>query len=646
MNTNTIHVSSASIAKDFVYSKTENLIQDFACRGVVVLAPESLGIPSEIHDKVYTSVKSLVSLKKMVSPLSCPAILKVLNAPGLISAVNQLVGKNWAIVPFTHNAPFISGSMDQHWHKDDNGPYNARKQRHHQSVQIEMLYFPENVTEEMGPTAIIPYSHYWTFDHEENHDNFAGADHLDFNYILSNMEEIPVSGPMSKYSPEEIAHRQTKHDLRMEEAVIKTGWPLVKQIEATPLRAGSVVLYSHNTFHRGNHRRDDWKTWENNPRFMWRFFIYRTTDIDSSINSDVSEIPWDKLGVDSLTLVDLGNVGEEITSVWRYHDYWMKTGNPPPVRPKVKQFTTKERQNEAKRLYDLLHSKYDQGEPLRIGAAYQLASLGDARLSVQLLGKALFNERENVRRAATYGLVAIGSEATSIFMKATESTNKWVRKAGVFGLGSVSFLTKEVLEVVMNCLRKDTSVYVRSVAADTLGFLSRKAIARKIGVDFVPHCLNALLESLVSEDNRVAMNILQGRSIKFVRPTDDCDVCEGNGVDFGIGRFEKVRSIVRENALSSIVIICSHGTEVLGFVLEKTIIDLKKIVASDKNVIAVGFAMDALNRLANTNEKVNSLTYLIKDLQKTMINIRKESPIYCAESLVRCDRNSDVVSHV
>jgi putative ABC transport system permease protein len=35
-------------------------------------------------------------------------------------------------VPFTHNASFTSGGRDQHWHKDDNGPYNGRKQRHHQ----------------------------------------------------------------------------------------------------------------------------------------------------------------------------------------------------------------------------------------------------------------------------------------------------------------------------------------------------------------------------------------------------------------------------------------------------------------------------------------------------------------------------------
>lgn len=636
MNTNKKLESSVSTLNEFAYSEAENLVQDFACRGVVVLSPESLEIPSTIHDQVYDSVKNLVYLKKTVSPITCPAILKVLNAPGLISAVNQLVGENWAIVPFTHNAPFISGSMDQHWHKDDNGPYNARKQRHHQTVQIEMLYFPEYVTEEMGPTAIIPYSHYWTFDHEENHDNFAGADHLDFNYLLSGMEDEPVSGPQSKYSLEEIAQRRTKHDIRMKEEVLKTGWPLVKQIEAAPLRAGSVVLYSHNTFHRGNHRRDDWKTWENNPRFMWRFFIYRTTDIDSSASNKISDVSWDQKGIDPITMVDLGKAGEELTTVWRYHYYWMKTGNPPPIGINTKILTDHDKQKESARLFELLHTKYDQGEPVRIGAAYQIAALGDSRLSVNLLGKALLNERENVRRAATYGLVAVGSDATNLFMEATKSTNKWIRKAGVYGFGAVSYLTKDAFEAVVKCLKEDTSVYVKSVAADALGSLSRKAIAKKMGIEFIPNCLNALLECLATEENRIAMNISQGRSIKFVRPNDDCDVCEGNGIDFGLNRFQKVRSIVRENALNSIVIICSHGPEILGAYLERTIFELKKIVEKDKNVISVGFAMDALNRLAYIRGKQISATPIIRDLQNTMLEIQKESPLFCAESLVRC----------
>ena len=40
----------------------------------------------------------------------------------------------------------------------------------------------------------------------------------------------------------------TAHDARMREAVTNLKWPLVQPFEAAPLRAGSIVLYSHNMF--------------------------------------------------------------------------------------------------------------------------------------------------------------------------------------------------------------------------------------------------------------------------------------------------------------------------------------------------------------------------------------------------------------
>jgi len=612
-------------------------VQDFASRGLVVLSPDSLGISSTVHQQVYAQEKAIHDSGVHVTPANVPAVLQVLSSPGLIEACNQLIGKNWAIVPFTHNASFTSGSRDQHWHKDDNGPYNSRKQRHHQSVQLEMLYYPQDVTEQMGPTATIPYSHYWTFNHEENHDNFAGADHLDFGYVLSGMEREPISGPDSKYALEDIMNGNTAHDIRMREAVTKTGWPLVQSFDAAPLRAGSIVLYSHNTFHRGNHRRDDWQTWPDNPRFMWRFYLYRTTDADpveAAKDDSVSKITWSNLGIDPMTNIDLSQASDDVTAVWRYHHHWLKTCQPPPARPETAQLSVKARKNLANQLFEQLHAKGEAAEPVRIGAAYKLAAIGDNKLATQTLGKALYTDRESVRRAATYGLIAVGADATDTLLKATASQIKWVRKAGVYALGDASPLTEAVFQAVADRLREDSSVYVRSVAAGSLGCLSRRAIATGVGSDLVPRCLTALIESLAREENRLSMSKAQGRSIKFVRPTDECDVCEGDGVDFGLERFAPVRSAVRENALWSIVILCSHGAKVLGNAFEPTLAALKEIVRTDKNVICVGFAMDALARLAGDatgDQSVEQLT----DLKTNLRDLLGDSPIQCWESLIR-----------
>jgi hypothetical protein len=624
-----------------IYSTPERLIQDFASRGLVVLSPESLGIPADIHDRIHQQEKIAYYANKPVTPSSIPDVLEVLNAPGLIAACNQLVGENWAIVPFTHNASFASGPRDQHWHKDDNSPNNGRKQRHHQAVQIELLYYPQAVREDMGPTAIIPYSHYWTFNHEENHDNFSGADHLDFDYMLSGMESKPASGPESKYDIDDIIHRRTPHDVRMRDAVTNTGWPLVQPFEAAPLRAGSVILYSHNTFHRGNHRRDDWRTWHDNPRFMWRFWLYRTTNTVSSSTVPPAEVNWKDLGLDPLTKINLSEAGDDLTVVWRYHHYWMKTGRAPPPRPETLALSSEERERKADSLFGQLHAKHEEAEPARIGAAYQLASIGDTKLAVRLLGQALYHDRENVRRAATYGLVAVGPDATNTLLEATISPVKWVRKAGVYGLGDASPLCNKVLRAVSERLKEDPSVYVRSVAAGTLGCLGRRAIATGVGDSLVPACLDALAQSLSREKNRGTMDRLQGRSIKFVRPTDLSDICEGSCIDYGHKRFRPVRSAVRENALWSIVILCSNGSKFVGSALETAIFALKKVVRDDENVICVGFAMDALNRLANLHPKEDEALPIVSKLKKNLPAILRESPVHGCEVLVRGAFNKD-----
>jgi hypothetical protein len=214
----------------------------------------------------------------------------------------------------------------------------------------------------------------------------------------------------------------------------------------------------------------------------------------------------------------------------------------------------------------------------------------------------------------------------------------------VYGLGDCSPLTDEVLRAVAKRLKEDSSVYVRSVAAGTLGCLGRRAAATGVGRSLIPQCLEALVQSLAREDNRLAMDRAQQRSIKFVRPTDESDVCEGGGVDFGFQRFQPVRSAVRENALWSLVILCSHGAAIMGAALEPTINALKDVVREDANVFCAGFAMDALNRLVNLHpegeDPVPSVRKLRSDLSATL----RDSPIRGWEALVRGGLSAGAVS--
>ncbi len=597
----------------------DELINDFASRGLVVLGPEQLGVAQELHERIYEQEKAAFAAKRYITTSLIPDVLEVLKAPGVVAACDALVGENWAIVPFTHNAPFVSGARDQHWHKDDNGPYNARRHRHHHAVQIEMLYYPQAVAEDMGPTATVPYSQYWTFNHEENHDNFAGADHLDFAYQLSGMETHPASGPRSRYATDDIVHRRTEHDRRMRDAVEALQWPLNRPWEAAPLQAGSIVIYSHNLIHRGNHRRDDWRTWKDNPRFMWRFWLYRTTEPSGEA------VPWEVPGQDSLTGVSRADAPTDMHEVWRHQSHWLRTGHaPPPATDSAK----------PKELARRLRHKEDRAEPVRIGAAYRLAASTDTAMAAQILGEALRDERENVRRAAVYGLAALGVPGTDTLLDATKSSVKWVRKAGAFALGEAGALRSDVGEALIACLHQDPSVYVRSVAADALGCFGRRAVAAGTGAELVPPVLAALVESLGREENRLAMDRAQKRSIKLVRPTDESDVCEGIGIDYQVPRYAPVRSVVRENALGATVTLCSHGAALAGHALESLIDRLTQVVREERNVFCVGLAMDALARLAHLRGAQIEPVALTR-LRTELPSILATSPIICWDALGR-----------
>ena len=110
-NNNKKIVSSPELAT-LSYTTSERLVQDFACRGIVILSPDSLDIPLETHERIYQQEKQAMNDRKPITPSSIPDVLTVINSPGLVRACDQLVGKNWAIVPFTHNASFTSGSND------------------------------------------------------------------------------------------------------------------------------------------------------------------------------------------------------------------------------------------------------------------------------------------------------------------------------------------------------------------------------------------------------------------------------------------------------------------------------------------------------------------------------------------------------
>ncbi len=92
---------------------------------------------------------------------------------------------------------------------------------------------------------------------------------------------------------------------------------------------------------------------------------------------------------------------------------------------------------------------------------------------------------------------------------------------------------------------------------------------------------------------------------------------------------------MRENALWSLVMLCSHGAAELGEGVATTIAALMRVIREDENAICVVFAMDAISRLAHLRPETEPATPRIAELRQSLHEVLDTSPVWSWESLVR-----------
>lgn len=330
-------------------------------------------------------------------------------------------------------------------------------------------------------------------------------------------------------------------DERLNGAIDNTGWPLVRQVQ-TCARGGSVTLMSQNVFHRRNRRRvrqtlhylfslllwpifqsrsaklavcqarlsngitdasyfqDGTHAIEDNPRYMWRFMCYRTTE--PSLRHDNDSVPASQLldecllmnEPDPLTGVVLARDGEakSLCTTWESILNWARG------IPRGDSFASNEIINTVQMRADSdptgenivevlgvqLCAKGSQHEPARIDAAYQLGALCCCQnqqesptlglAATKVLAAAMSHSWEGVRRAATHGLIAAGghcdaAEQALLDLCSPDYPSKYVRKNAAFALGEMAYPKDSVVQTLVTLLRHDDSVHVRATAATALG---------------------------------------------------------------------------------------------------------------------------------------------------------------------------------
>ncbi len=132
---------------------TDRQMQDFIRTGYVLVKPR---LSDEFHQDIFRQTETVFETEfnpgNNLLP-RIPALRKVFDDPVVSGALTSVLGPSYFMWPHRHchyNAP---GTPAQHLHKD------AGMHKSHRTRRIFALYYPQDTTLEMGPTAVLPGSY-------------------------------------------------------------------------------------------------------------------------------------------------------------------------------------------------------------------------------------------------------------------------------------------------------------------------------------------------------------------------------------------------------------------------------------------------------------------------------------------------------
>ena len=405
---------------------------EFLVDGYVQVEPARLDDADHDHfyhaaDAIYRDVSRHPSPNQHLDVLGddalrnrIPELTKLLTDPALREVLTTLLGPDYFIHPhcFLHEA----NTTDQGFHQDGNLPWNERGHyRPHRPDWALLFYYPQAVTLRNGPTEVVPGSQYWTKDFEKADGGWHRGDAFDRSY----REEI-MNHPDLDY-----------RDQRNEAALRSLGVPNLERRFIT-VPKGQAVICHYDIAHRGSRQIPDQP-----PRYMYKFYFARTHQPTS--NSKPAPASLD--------------ARPEIEPIVRHCWNWANG-----------QVTSPSNGENLESRALLFTGREDE----KVASAYQLAAMSE----IEPLASGLTAEAESVRRAAAYGLRAMGPAAVPTLLKHATDTRSSTRRFAVFALGNASNAINEaVVNKLLEAIKTEPDDLARCNAAYALGHLCRGTLS-------------------------------------------------------------------------------------------------------------------------------------------------------------------------
>ena len=138
---------------------TDQQVQDYLTHGYLVLR---CGHPATVHRRILRQIQTLYAIERNpgndILP-RVPDLYQILRDQVVDGALRSLLGADYLVHPHRHCHENPSGSDGQQMHQDSYE--NDQNVRHHRTRWAMAFYYPQQVSLEMGPTAILPASQYF-----------------------------------------------------------------------------------------------------------------------------------------------------------------------------------------------------------------------------------------------------------------------------------------------------------------------------------------------------------------------------------------------------------------------------------------------------------------------------------------------------
>ncbi len=426
---------------------TDEQMRDFIINGYIKVKTD---FPPSFHEQIYQQVDAMFEQTgnwgNNVLPL-IPEIQQVFDHPVVHGAMQGVLGANYMMHPhrYCHYNP--QGSGGQGFHKDT---YEGDEQiRRHKCRWTMGFYYPQDVTEDMGPTAVLPGSQYY-----ETHDSAHAQ------------PEINLCGEAGTVTivHYDLWHRATPNESENKRYMLKFLFSRLDEPTTPDWQSDTDDWYSVANGSELEHP----ELWET----QWDWYYGKqvgtangvsTAEVDSLLK--VLQNEDEKLRLNAS--YRLGRVGEAAIPTLNK----VLQDSSESIRNYVGNALSLIGQPAVPTLIDGLQNK---DESIRTRAAYALADIGKpAHEAMPALTQAVKDDSPLVRRHAIEGLGIIGqqnldetdlSETVNVLIDSMSDEHYWVRYNATRTLAKFGAISEPAIPILTEQL-DDENRYVRFNAA-------------------------------------------------------------------------------------------------------------------------------------------------------------------------------------